>query len=54
MWIFVSKMDLPGSNREKLLQQLKELAEIDQGMKSGKLDATDSVELFLLRNLHER
>ena len=23
-WIFVSKMDLPGSNREKLLQQLKE------------------------------
>ena len=35
------------------LQRLKELAEIDQGMKTGQLDATDSVELFLLRNLHE-
>lgn len=34
------------------LHRLKELAEIDQGMKTGRLDGTSSLELFLLRNLN--
>ena len=33
------------------LHRLKELAEIDQGMKTGRLDGTNGLELFLLRNL---
>ena len=34
------------------LRRLKELAEIDQGMKTGRLNGTESLELFLLRNLN--
>ena len=33
------------------LHRLKELAEIDQGMKTGRIDGTNGLELFLLRNL---
>ena len=40
-----------GHNSWWFLKRLSELAEIDQGMKSGQLTGMDALELFLLRNL---
>lgn len=41
---------ITGTSSKKLLRYLKELADIDQGIKSGQLDAKNGFENFLIRN----